>query len=546
MRAVILLWFCFVARGVFYSVLFPLWEGYDEYAHFGFIQHLVTHGTLPFTSTPLSKEIEVSLRLAPIPWTTRNIIPGGTTHDAYWKLPESVRAQREEALRKLTPGSAGESADPGIANWEAQQPPLYYWLLSLPLRLTSSWPLGSRILLLRILSLTIASIAVPATWYIAAQIFRNPGHALGVTAIFCAMPELMINLSRIGNESIPVVLFCLLLAGFFRFAEHPDWKSAGFTGVVIGLGLLSKAYFLVALPVLGCLLLGCILSRPAARRDCLKWGAVALAIALCLSGWWYWRNHVLTGSWSGIMTDVALRKMSVADLVRAVPGVDWRSAFVSVLISHIWMGNWSFLQVRSWIYHAFLCVVPLSAGGLGWIAYSSVCGRRRQIPFLASAGNLAITGALYAVFWLALLYHALTTALAMGIASSQGWYLYGLGAAEAILVVAGIMTVIPRSSWVIPAAVAAFALLDLYTVHFLLIPYYTGLIAHNPAGALASFHLSQLATTTTRVIFERLAINKPLGAAGTSAIWAVYAAVTLALPFLAARQISLHRAEERD
>ena len=35
--------------------------------------------------------------------------------------------------------------------------------------------------------------------------------------------------------------------------------------------------------------------------------------------------------------------------------------------------------------------------------------------------------------------------------------------------------------------------LDLYTVHFYLIPYYAGRIRHRPSGALQSLPLSQLA-----------------------------------------------------
>jgi len=34
------IWLAFLSRGLFYSVQQPMWEGYDEWAHFAFIQHI--------------------------------------------------------------------------------------------------------------------------------------------------------------------------------------------------------------------------------------------------------------------------------------------------------------------------------------------------------------------------------------------------------------------------------------------------------------------------------------------------------------------------
>ncbi|PYS25341.1 MAG: hypothetical protein DMG11_23080 [Acidobacteria bacterium] len=37
------IWVIFLCKGIFYSLLFPIWEGFDEYAHFAFIQYLAIH-----------------------------------------------------------------------------------------------------------------------------------------------------------------------------------------------------------------------------------------------------------------------------------------------------------------------------------------------------------------------------------------------------------------------------------------------------------------------------------------------------------------------
>jgi hypothetical protein len=84
---------------------------------------------------------------------------------------------------------------------------------------------------------------------------------------------------------------------------------------------------------------------------------------------------------------------------------------------------------------------------------------------------------------------------------------------------------------VLPAGTALFVLLDLYTTHFLLLPYYTGLIAHRADGALAAFHLSQLGNGGFSVMMSRLMLPAPAAVA----LWVGFLIATLALPVLAFR-----------
>ena len=66
----VLIWACFLVRGIFYSSFLPVWEGYDEFSHFAYVQQLVFPGTLPvINQTPVSKEVEESVRLVPLAWT---------------------------------------------------------------------------------------------------------------------------------------------------------------------------------------------------------------------------------------------------------------------------------------------------------------------------------------------------------------------------------------------------------------------------------------------------------------------------------------------
>ena len=73
-----------------------------------------------------------------------------------------------------------------------------------------------------------------------------------------------------------------------------------------------------------------------------------------------------------------------------------------------------------------------------------------------------------------------------------------------------------------------FGLLDLYTMHLIAIPYYTGLTAHRPNGSVAAFHPHSGAVSTA---LERLAAFKPpwLNEPLLAVLWLAYLLATMVL-----------------
>src|SRR5207247_57941 len=104
--------------------------------------------------------------------------------------------------------------------------------------------------------------------------------------------------------------------------------------------------------------------------------------------------------------------------------------------------------------------------------------------------HLAVLAMLYALFCGGVAYHVLLTYLANGFSSSAGWYLCAVIVPEIVLAVAGLRAIAPRAvrSHVIRIVAIALALLDLYGLLFVAIPYYTGLIGHKPNGFLEGFN----------------------------------------------------------
>src|SRR5690348_14059339 len=104
LRASRLIWFIwafFIARGVFFCALLPLWDGWDEYAHFGFVQYVANGGVLPRQDTPLSREIDESMRLVPLAHELGWIGPPYLTEEQWWALPADQRELRRKTFAQL-------------------------------------------------------------------------------------------------------------------------------------------------------------------------------------------------------------------------------------------------------------------------------------------------------------------------------------------------------------------------------------------------------------------------------------------------------------
>ncbi len=233
---VCIIWLCFVLRGIFYSSILPLWEGYDEYSHFAFLQHAVAHGDLPRPGeTRISRQVQESMRLVGLPWLLRDLPTDQyLTHDQYWKLSAEERARRERKLKSLPSAWRGEFATHKLLLYEGQQPPLYYWLLSAPLRILWLAQLPTQVIAIRWLSVGLCSLVVPIGFLLVRHVLRQEHLSLTVVAFAASMPEFILETSRVSNESLAVVLYTSLVYTMVRFVDRP---CAPARACFLGLGL---------------------------------------------------------------------------------------------------------------------------------------------------------------------------------------------------------------------------------------------------------------------------------------------------------------------
>ncbi len=122
------------------------------------------------------------------------------------------------------------------------------------------------------------------------------------------------------------------------------------------------------------------------------------------------------------------------------------------------------------IYLLAFVVIALAVAGVAVHLF-----RRRASP--DEVRDILVLAAFYGCFCAGLAYHVLINYLSHGISSSAGWYLYATVAAEVVLLVWGLQAFFPVRI-VFPSLAIGAAALDLYGMHALLMPYYTGVTAH--------------------------------------------------------------------
>lgn len=523
-RVVVLAWIAFLARGLFYCVEMPLWEGYDEWAHFAYIQYFAAHGQPPLRTDPPSHEVAMSLAALPLPYTFRDWPPPRLTHEAYWALSP------EERQNRLESPAAGSS---DLAIYEVQQPPLYYLLLA-PLHVAlSGTSLVTRVMAMRIASLLLASLVVPVAYRMARGFFGNSYLTAACPALLALMPGLMIDVCRVANDSLAIILLAALLGVTLRASSgEPSLRTWLLIGLLLGAALLTKAYALALVPLPVAL---CVLS---CRRDrvgrniagmCAALGAAAL-----MAGWWYAQSWLRTGGISGEQVAGAASGLPMTTKLAAVTDVRWLAALDSIAFSHIWMGGWSFLVVRSWMYRVFELLAGLGAAGFLVLVFRGIARRFRSRTGCGLLCSRVLLLALaYALFCSAMAYHTLMLFLVYRRPLGFGWYLYAVVPAEVILMGIGLCTLFGRrrTGWIAALAMVLFAALDLYTMHFLLIPYHAGVIAHTMSGSLPAFHVQDLDRVGVAEVVRRISSHaSPLKSSAMLVVcWAAYFASTIVI-----------------
>lgn len=504
----------FLSRGFLHILVVPMWEGFDEPFHYAYLQYMAEHRNLPPLNAPaVSREILESLQLFPTTYHLSHLTP--IRFKNFWELSVPDRIRLRQSLDSIEPASKSHLTD--MANYQTQHPPLYY-LLCTPLYLLGRHlRLVERVFLLRVFSILLAAVSLPLGYLLARRIFKN-SWAILVPVLMALFPNHYVFVGRITNDALAVVIFPLLILATGKLYEKPLTPGLLWSiGCLLGLGLLTKAYFLTAVPVVLIIVLLKRVRGETSSKQCIFALLLLLVPTTLLAGWWYWRNYMEVGTFSGL---------AQAKMTSSLPMIAWLKGlwylrlgqFGALLFKlHLWAGNWSFRTAPSAYYQVFGVVYVLCAVGLiRSYLKTSLSDTTRTAHDREAKQYLMTTSGFLLSFLVGMFYHrwAFTVAglysdpQSFGAIGSEGWYLNVLLPVEAILLLLGVQRLVAIRG----ATVAAVTLLGLF---FALdqvalwnreIPYYAGLSIRvaqpftNPGDAVKHVTVS-LALALRRVAF---------------------------------------------
>ncbi len=355
-RALLLLYG--LLNAALYCSLLPLWEGFDEEFHYGYVQYLDAHARFPVLGqTGLSEEINQSIDLLPMSYIMRRNmnINGVRTFDQYTALDSGTRREIRQKVEQIPPGLSTQESPRYIQNYEVHHAPLSYFLMAIPNGLMSQTPLLLRVLWLRLM---VASSCVMLMFWGTLALGREAGlddtyAALLVFLIFsCQM--FWATVAHVCNDWLAIPLAVWTLVWAMRYHREPSLPNALRLAVVLALGLLTKAYFLVFVPLYLVAIFVWFRRGPLPPRRL----AALLAIPAILAGPWYIRNLSLYGNLSGRLEESSGVTMGAA--LRSLASIPWLKSFPFMARGAFWMGNASFTDFSVSTMNALLLALVIA------------------------------------------------------------------------------------------------------------------------------------------------------------------------------------------
>lgn len=402
--------------GAAHIAFLPPWEGFDESAHWSYIQELSDTGHAPrYGVDGLSADLTA--------------YPGPV---AYGAAPPFERTGRPtyRSFRLISAGpiigTPSHYVSDGGRNWQAQHPPLYYALMAPLYRAAHALGWVDHLLVLRLASFAMAfaglSIGVMATPRFAAPVGRWTGPIMAAWPFL--FPQFFPEFARLGNDSLCLLLASCAWAMLLRLlGGQGRWATAAMLGVSLGLGLLTKAFFLpIGAGVAA--MLAAHWWATGRRSAALAQAALAGGVALVIGAWWYISKDLQTGDLTG--SDEFIRFNQAGGLGRLAQGVSLTNLARGVGVlggAFVWAGTWSLARLPE-----ILLLPPILLLGLTLWSYL----RGLTPGDLIGWAPLALTLPMLA----GLLYHLLVWATGVG-AVTPGWYLHILAAPLGLAVARG-------------------------------------------------------------------------------------------------------------
>ncbi len=278
----------YLALGVAYSVVNPIFESPDEALNYANIRFLVEEHRLPV----LEPGQPTKAHHPPLYYVLGALL-------TFWVGDEN----RETIIAHVNPYWAFRSWEAGVDNKN-----LYLHDPSLEAFPYHDVALGVH--LVRWLSLLMGAGTVLLVYRTAHELFPHRLEvATGAVALVALNPMFLFISSSVHDDALAnLVAAAILYVASLLLVRGPTTRRAAALGLLLGLALLTKLTCLLVAPTAGLALLYAPLSHRgrAAWRELLRLGGVALALALLTGGWWLGRNILLYGEPTSMVSQTSV------------------------------------------------------------------------------------------------------------------------------------------------------------------------------------------------------------------------------------------------
>lgn len=175
---------------------------------------------------------------------------------------------------------------------EGQQPPLYYLLGAVVWKLSGS----QKVVQLLSLAFCIATLVV-LYWLITKTPLLESSVARHYSLLLaCFLPQFVMFGLYLSNDSLTILIGCLMIAQAYRFIESPGWRQLLLLAALSGFGITTKPSLLAFLPVLSVLVFSIAWRRTRLWRSSILAVFTFVFVVSALGSYKYVDNYVRYGN----------------------------------------------------------------------------------------------------------------------------------------------------------------------------------------------------------------------------------------------------------
>ncbi|MGQ9683714.1 MAG: glycosyltransferase family 39 protein [Anaerolineae bacterium] len=338
-RALLVVMALYVALGVVYSMVTPLYEAPDELYHYALVRHLAQGRGLP-----------VQDPAATGPWMQE----GGQPPLYYVLAALAVGWVRGDPADLLPPNP---HADIGVARPDGNA----NMVVHSPAEGLFSHGAPRAIHLVRWLSVALGAVTVLFTYRIGSEVLPfRPWVALAAAGIVGFTPMFAFISGSVNNDNLAIALATVTVWQLLRLLRLPSAPGRwALVGITMGLACLTKLNGLTLLPLAGIILIW--LSWWRREGTSAVWnGLCCLAPVAIIAGWWYLRNAHLYGDPLGLNVFVAIAGSRRPGFGLSDLAGEW-SSFAK---SYCGVFGWMNVVAPAWFYDVFGVIVAVGLAGL--------------------------------------------------------------------------------------------------------------------------------------------------------------------------------------